>query len=38
MEQKHDTKPRTHADGIPVYCAYDEIVPIGQLAKATDAS
>lgn len=31
MEQKHDTKPRTHADGIPVYCAYDEIVPIGQL-------
>lgn len=31
MTQKHDTKPRTHADGIPVYCAYDEIVPIGQL-------
>ena len=26
-----DTKPRTHADGIPVYCAYDEIIPIGQL-------
>lgn len=31
MTQKPDTKPRTHADGIPVYCAYDEIVPIGQL-------
>ena len=31
MAQKPDTKPRTHADGIPVYCAYDEIVPIGQL-------
>lgn len=31
MPQKNDTKPRTHADGIPVYCAYDEIVPIGQL-------
>ena len=28
---KADTKPRAHADGIPVYCAYDEIVPIGQL-------
>ena len=26
-----DTQPRTHASGIPVYCAYDEIVPIGQL-------
>ena len=37
MEKKNtpkhttDTKPRTHADGIPVYCAYDEIVPIGSL-------
>lgn len=29
--QKPDTKPRTHADGIPVYCAYDAIVPIGEL-------
>lgn len=29
--QKPDIKPRTYADGIPVYCAYDEIVPIGQL-------
>ena len=29
--QKHDTKPRAFADGIPVYCAYDEILPIGQL-------
>ena len=28
---KTDTKPRAYADGIPVYCAYDEIVPIGQL-------
>ena len=28
---KTDTKPRTFADGIPVYCAYDEIVPIGKL-------
>ena len=26
-----DTKPRAHASGVPVYCAYDEIVPIGQL-------
>lgn len=31
MAQKPDTKPRTHADGIPVYCAYDEIVPVDQL-------
>lgn len=31
MIQKNDTRPRTYADGIPVYCAYDEIVPIGQL-------
>lgn len=30
-KQTADTKPRAHADGIPVYCAYDEIVPIGQL-------
>ena len=30
-QQKNDTKPRAFADGIPVYCAYDEIVPIGQL-------
>ena len=29
--QKNDTKPRAFADGIPVYCAYDEIVPIGKL-------
>ena len=28
---KPDTKPRAFADGIPVYCAYDEILPIGQL-------
>ena len=28
---KTDTKPRAFADGIPVYCAYDEILPIGQL-------
>ena len=28
---KPDTNPRAFADGIPVYCAYDEIVPIGQL-------
>ena len=31
MAQKPDTKPRTHADGIPVYCAYDEIVSVDQL-------
>ena len=31
MTQKPETKPRTHADGIPVYCAYDAIVPIGEL-------
>lgn len=31
MTQKHDTKPRTHADGIPVYCAYDEIVATATL-------
>ena len=31
MTKTNDTKPRAHADGIPVYCAYDEIVPIGQL-------
>lgn len=31
MTQTHDTKPRTHADGIPVYCAYDEIVPTANL-------
>lgn len=30
-KQAADTKPRTYADGIPVYCAYDEIVPIKQL-------
>ena len=29
--QKRNTKPRGYADGIPVYCAHDEIVPIGQL-------
>lgn len=29
--QKPDTKPRAYADGIPVYCAYDEIVPLGRL-------
>lgn len=29
--QAADTKPRAYADGIPVYCAYDEIVPIKQL-------
>lgn len=29
--QAADTKPRTYADGIPVYCAYDEILPIEQL-------
>lgn len=26
-----DTTPRAYASGIPVYCAYDEIIPIGQL-------
>lgn len=31
MIQNNDTRPRTYADGIPVYCAYDAIVPIGQL-------
>lgn len=29
--RKPETKPRTYADGIPVYCAYDAIVPIGEL-------
>ena len=29
--QKPDTKPRAYADGIPVYCAHDEIVPIGMM-------
>lgn len=37
MEKKNttkhttDTKPRAYADGIPVYCAFDEIVPTSQL-------
>ena len=26
-----DTKPRAYASGIPVYCAYDKIIPIEQL-------
>lgn len=30
-KQSPDTQPRTHASGIPVYCAYDKIVPIDQL-------
>lgn len=29
--QKHNTKPRGYADGIPVYCAHDKIIPIGEL-------
>lgn len=31
MTQKPDTKPRATAAGIPVYCTYDEIVPITKL-------
>lgn len=30
-QKNSDILPRTHASGIPVYCAYDEIVPIGEL-------
>lgn len=30
-KQSPDTQPRVHASGIPVYCAYDKIVPISQL-------
>ena len=30
-KQTVDTNPRGYADGIPVYCAYDEIVPTSQL-------
>ena len=26
-----DTQPRAYASGIPVYCAYDKIIPIGEL-------
>lgn len=29
--QAPETKPRAHADGIPVYCAHDAIVAIGEL-------
>lgn len=31
MTQKPETKPRTTASGIPVYCAYDKIVPVKEL-------
>ena len=31
IEQKNKIDPRGYADGIPVYCAYDEILPIEQL-------
>ena len=30
-KQSPDTQPRAYASGIPVYCAYDKIIPIGQL-------
>lgn len=31
MEERADTKPRTTASGVPVYCAYDKIVPVKDL-------
>ena len=31
MGTKHETDPRTYASGIPVFCAYDKIVPVKEL-------
>ena len=30
-KQSQDTAPRSYAAGIPVYCAYDQIIPISEL-------
>lgn len=31
MYYKTSAEPRTHIDGVPVFCAYDELVPIDRL-------